>query len=229
MSIDRIGSGGSFVDRKDRVEVDVQRTRVSRADLRGAIGRAYQKVTGRSATPAVLDALTAHASLETASGDQMYNYNFGGIKGASPRGETAKMRTKEVFDGREVAVRDGFRSYRSLDEGAVDYVRLMRGQFGAAVARAEVGDLDGFAHALKKAHYYTADEGQYANALHRLAGQPIGPAHPLTPAPDKPKVQAISSAASFPDTVELDRVLSAIARHPVTVDARDAREPEDDE
>jgi hypothetical protein len=229
MSIGRIGAGGGAVERKDRVEVDVQRTRVSRSDLRGAIGRAYQKVTGRSATSAVLDALTAHASLETASGDQMYNYNFGGIKGASPRGETATMRTKEVFDGREVSVRDGFRSYRSLDEGALDYVKLMRGQFGAAVAKAEVGDINGFAHALKQAHYYTADEGQYASALQRLAGQPIGHAQPSLNLPEKPKTHAVASAASFPDTVELDRVLSAIARHPVTVDSRESREPEDDE
>ena len=33
----------------------------------------------------------------------MYNYNFGGIKGGAPgTNETAKLRTKEVYDGKEV-------------------------------------------------------------------------------------------------------------------------------
>ena len=210
------------IERSQRTEVEVQRTAVSRADLRGAIGRAHQKLTGRSASPALLDVLTAHASLETGSGGQMYNYNFGGIKGKSPMGETARMRTKEVYDGREVEVRDGFRAYRSLDDGALDYVRLMRDRFGGAVARAEAGDVDGFAHALKQAHYYTADESKYASALRGLAGKvDVAEAAAVATAP---KIELSSPAAVFPDSFELGRVLDAIARHPTTVDDVDPEE-----
>lgn len=217
------GAASPVVDRSQRIEVEVQRTSVSRADLRGAIGRAHQKLTGHAPSPALLDVLTAHASLETGSGAQMYNFNFGGIKGRSPSGETARMRTREVIDGREIEVRDGFRSYRSLDEGAVDYVRLMRDRFGGAVARAEAGDLDGFAHALKQARYYTADESKYASALRGLAGS--GPtAMAATPATHaRPAVSP--AAAVFPDSFELGRVLDAINRHPTTITDRD---PEDD-
>lgn len=206
---------------RQRTEVEPQRTQVSRADLRGAIGRAHQKLTGHAASPAFLDVLTAHASLETGSGTQMYNYNFGGIKGAGPTGETARCRTKEVLNGHEVEVRDGFRAYRSLDEGAVDYVRLMRERFGAAALHAARGDVDGFAHALKQARYYTADESKYASALRGLAGKTAALAAPATPA----GIEA-SPAAVFPDSFELGRVLDAIARHPRTT-TTDEGDPED--
>jgi hypothetical protein len=200
--------------------VEAQRTPVSRTELRGAIERAYQKLTGNAPTRAFLDTLTAHASLETGSGAQMYNYNFGGIKGRSPTGETAVCRTKEVYSGNEVEVRDGFRAYRSLDDGAVDYLRLMQGRFGGAISNAESGDLAGFAHALKKAGYYTADESKYARALESLAGSRVE--RVATVSAPSPLAGVTSSSlpsdASYPHTVELGRVLDAIARHPVTVD-----------
>lgn len=210
-------------------EVEPTRTPVTKADLRASISRAYEKLTGHQGSAKLIDTLTAHASLETGSGSAMYNYNFGGIKGRGPTGETARCRTKEVIDGKEIEIRDGFRAYRSLDEGAVDYVKLMKDRFGGAVARAEVGDLDGFAHALKKASYYTADETKYATALHRLAGT-AGPATASTTAPAahgglpgipglsfSAGAQSSNAASTFPDTIGLGRVLDAIARHPTTL------------
>ncbi|MBX3258184.1 MAG: glucosaminidase domain-containing protein [Labilithrix sp.] len=216
----RVGAGAASaagIERGRRIEVEPQRTSVTRADLRGAIGRAHQRLTGRAPSAEMLDVLTAHASLETGSGAKMYNYNFGGIKGAGPNGETARCRTKEVIDGREVEIRDGFRAYRSLDEGALDYVRLMRDRFGGAVARAEAGDVDGFARALKQARYYTADESKYASALRGLAGVPDGAPGPAVHAGPA----ASSAAAVFPDSFELGRVLDAIARHPRVVEEAD--------
>lgn len=210
--------------------VEPERTPVSRADLRAAISRAYKTVTGKVASAKVLDTLTAHASLETGSGGSMYNFNFGGIKGSSPTGETAKTRTKEVIDGKEIEIRDGFRAYHSLDEGAIDYVKLMKGRFGGAVSRAESGDLDGFAHALKQANYYTADETKYASALHSLsgiadegtrtlhrAGGSLGNVNMLASS----SADASNPGGGYADTVELSRVLDAIARHPTTVEDDD--------
>ena len=213
--------------------VEPAQTPVSRADLRNAIATAYKTVTGKAASANVLDTLTAHASLETGSGGSMYNFNFGGIKGTSPTGETAKTRTKEVIDGKEVEIRDGFRAYHSLADGALDYVKLMKGRFGGAVSKAESGDLDGFAHALKQANYYTADETKYASALHSLSG--ISNEGTLTRHGSVGSLSNVNMLASstdgsgssgagggFADTVELSRVLDAIAKHPTTVkDAED--------
>jgi hypothetical protein len=223
------------VEKPTQRNVEPTRTSVSRADLRAAIGRAYQKITGQTPSGGLLDTLTAHASLETGSGTAMYNFNFGGIKGHSQTGETAVCRTKEVFNGKEVEVRDGFRAYRSLDEGALDYVRLMRGKFNEAVSRAEAGDINGFAHALKKASYYTADETKYADALQKLSN-PSAKAHEGSlsaisklEASAPPKLTnislggGVSSADTMPfaDSMELGRVLDAIARHPTVVDDDD--------
>ncbi len=215
-----INAIGSATCNRAALDVAPERTPVSRADLRNAIARAHHELTGRAASAGLLDTLTAHASLETGSGGQMYNFNFGGIKGRGPTGATARCRTKEVEGGREVEVRDGFRAYRSLYEGALDYVRLMRDRFGGAVSFAERGNVDGFAHALKQAHYYTADESKYAAALHSLSGAPREGVVGTRAGARSP---ANGEALTRPDSFELGRVIDAIARHPNIVE-----DPDDD-
>ena len=170
MGVGAIGSRAASTYAPSTREVEPQRTAVTQSDIRGALARAHVAVTGRAASGATLDVLTAQASLETASGSRMYNYNFGGIKGASASGETAKLRTHEVLNGKDVEIKDGFRAYRTIDEGATDYVRLMSNRFPAAMQQAEKGNTDGFAHALKKSGYYTADESAYASGLRSLMG-----------------------------------------------------------
>ena len=233
MGVGAIGGGGAVLPQ--RVQVEGQKTVVSRADIRGAIAKAYENQTGKKPSQNVLDTLTAQASLETGSGSAMYNYNFGGIKGGAPgTNETARLRTKEVYDGKEVEVRDGFRAYRSLDAGADDYVRLLRGKFGAAIDQAEKGNINGFAHALKEAHYYTADESKYASALNTLAGKPDGAASAA--AALNKGAAAIGGAApfvsnanmsfgitgmseqGFADSMDLSRVIGAIGHHPTHVE-----------
>jgi hypothetical protein len=113
----------------------------------------------------MLDILTAHVSHETGNGARMFNYNFGGIKGPSERGLVARYGTTEFFDGKKTSIRAGFRAYRNLDEGAIDYVKFMRARYGTAVAEAERGDVDGFSAALKRRGYYTAPQDAYAAAM----------------------------------------------------------------
>jgi hypothetical protein len=186
---------------RGRIEVEPQRTSVTKDQLRAAIARAHTELFGEAPSAPLLDVLTAHASLETGAGASMYNFNFGGIKGVGPTGMTARCRTHEVLGGREVTVRDGFRAYPTLDAGAKDYVALMRTRFAAAASAAETGDVRAFAHALKRAGYYTASEEDYAAGL-------------LAHAPNvAPSVAAAerSAAASFPSTEEWSRLLDASA------------------
>lgn len=58
-----------------------------------------------------------------------------------------------------------FRAYRSLDEGARDYFDLLRKRFASAWPAVEAGDPAAFSRLLKKANYYTADEGHYTRSL----------------------------------------------------------------
>ena len=228
----RVGASSSAHAAAPSREVEPRRTQVSQGEIRDAIARAHAKVTGRAASGATLDVLTAQASLETASGGRMYNYNFGGIKGAGPTGETAKLRTHEVLGGKDVEIRDGFRAYRTIDEGATDYVRLMKDRFPGAMAQAERGDVDGFARALKQSSYYTADEKSYASGLRSLMGTSAAAgAHSsedrltlgaLPPMPNTSSILAgTSPAQGFADGSQLSRVMDAIGHHRETIDPDD--------
>jgi hypothetical protein len=201
--------------------VEAQRTPVSPADLRAAIGRAYTKVTGKATTPELLDTLTAQASLETGRGGSMYNYNFGGIKGHSSSGETADYLTHEVLGGQDVKIKQGFRAYSSLDAGAEDYVKVLQKRFGGALDVAQTGNVDGFAHALKQAGYYTASESSYAAALRSLTGSvnsttvPGRSSHPAQSGAVKSAdgvndLSAAMASASLPTATELQHVFDAL-------------------
>jgi hypothetical protein len=185
--------------------VAAQRTAAGMPEIRAALAKAFQNATGRAPSGHTLDVLSAQVSLETAGGKQMYNFNFGGIKGVSPQGQTATYMTREVVDGADVHVAQGFRAYSSLDAGARDYVSVLSTRFPAAFQRAAAGDLDGFAHALKQAHYYTAPEAEYAAGLRNAAGSS---ASALTPANGMP-LQAAPS--EFSTSADLSRVLDAVA------------------
>jgi flagellar protein FlgJ len=171
--------------------VEPERTPVSRAEIRSAIASAYQRVTGRPASAALVDTLSAQASLETGNGRSMYNFNFGGIKGSGPQGQTAHCMTHEVIGGRDVTLRQGFRAYSSLQEGAEDFLRVLTQRFGAALSKAQLGDVDGFAHMLKQAGYYTASEAQYAGALRSRNGAGAAPQE----LQDIPSLQGLAAGA----------------------------------
>ena len=218
MAVSAIGSSAASPYASSGRQVEPKRTPVSQDDIRGALARAHVAVTGRAASGATLDVLTAQASLETASGSKMYNYNFGGIKGASASGATAMLRTHEVLNGKDVEIKDGFRAYQTIDEGATDYVRLMQKRFPGAMQQAEKGDTDGFAHALKKSGYYTADESAYASGLRSLMGSSStatsASSQSLNMLPALPNVSSMLGASSSPQDFangpSLNRMMDAI-------------------
>jgi hypothetical protein len=190
--------------------VDPTRTPVSQSDLRGAIDRAYRRVMGKAPTSTLLDNLTAQASLETGRGGQMYNFNFGGIKGSSPTGQTANCLTHEVIGGKDLTLKQGFRAYGTIDQGAEDYVRVLKNNFGAALGKAELADVGGFAHALKQAGYFTASESDYANALRSQTSATTPVAPTADPNLDK-----------FFDSASLTRICNALSESALRIASPD--------
>ncbi len=188
-----------------------QRTSVAMTQVRAALGRALQAATGHAPSARTLDVLSAQVSLETAHGGQMFNFNFGGIKGVSPQGETANLMTHEVLGGQDIHISQGFRAYRSLDEGARDYVAVLQTRFPGAMTQAKAGDLGGFAHALKQAHYYTASEQDYTAGLQAL--QPAG----ASGASDTAPLQPVPSLGEFSTSAELSRVIDAMSASAVRI------------
>jgi hypothetical protein len=146
-------------------EVPTRATPLSPGQIRSSLAVAYQKLHGRQAPRELLDTLTAQVCTETASGSRMHDYNFGGIKGEGPSGLTARVHTREILDGREVKIRDGFRAYRTPVEGATDYVAFLERRFPKALDAAREGDVDRYVGALKAGRYFTADESAYAAAV----------------------------------------------------------------
>jgi len=175
------------------------------SDVRAALSRAVQSATGTAPSAQTLDVLSAQVSLETAHGGAMYNFNFGGIKGESPSGQTAHYMTHEVLNGKDVTLQQGFRAYGSLDAGAKDYVSVLRSRFPHAFGQAMSGSVDGFAHALKQAGYYTASEQSYTSGLRAAAGLPAESATSTSAVASSTSVSAYSTSA------DLSRVLDAIA------------------
>jgi hypothetical protein len=177
--------------------VQPERTQVSMPEIQAALSRAYTRVTGSAPSATTLRTLTAQAAVETGNGSSMYNFNFGGVKGAGPGGLSARCLTHEVIGGKDLVVHQDFRAYSSLDEGALDYVTMMVHRFGGAMQVAATGDLDGFAHALKQAGYYTAPEASYATALKSAAGAPTTPADTVSLTNRPPTLTALDLARLY--------------------------------
>lgn len=206
-----------------RREVPLERTPATRAEIRAAIARAEQRLTGGPARPGVVDLATAQACLETGSGRHMFNFNFGGIKGTGPSGMTASSATHEWEGGERVRTRARFRAYESLDEGAEDFLSLLHRRYAPAVDAAARGDVDGFAHALKAGGYFTGPEGRYANDLRGLLGLPRRPDDAAPPDGAAPTTSPVDAAA-FSTTRELALLLDAVSSSAARIAAPEADE-----
>ena len=207
-------------------EVLPRRTVAKPSELKGAISRAYSKLHGQPIPAKMLDVLTAQACQETGLGASMFNFNFGGIKGASPEGMTAKCKTTEILGGEEKHITDGFRAYGSITDGATDYLKFLERRFPQAVESAKKGDVEGFVGHLKAGRYFTADETAYASGVKRLLGATddmapnavastgalpsIGALGEFVPPPD---------ASKFADSSALSRVFDALSASSASIAA----------
>ncbi len=136
-----------------------------------ALSDAYRTVFGDPPSRQTLAVLVSQWSLETGGGQAMMNYNFGGIKGHAPGGGAASYRTTEGSGESARSVVDTFRAYGSAREGALDYMRLLRSRFPAALSQARAGNPAGFVHSLKRAGYFTGSEADYTRAVTATAAR----------------------------------------------------------
>jgi flagellar protein FlgJ len=144
------------------------------SDAAAAISNAYTSVMGAPPSKATLAVLVSQWSLETGGGRAMMDYNFGGIKGRSPGGQSVSYPTTEGSGDAVRSIVDSFRAYNSPQEGAADYVRLLRDRFPNALAQARAGNPAGFAHALKSGGYFTGSEKAYADGISATARRVLG-------------------------------------------------------
>ena len=155
--------------------VQAVRTPLTAEQASTLIGDALEHVTGEKPKPETVAILTAQWAHETGHGASMFNYNFAGIKGTGPTGLSVAQRTREGWGTSERTITDNFRAYRTAEEGARDYVSLLKSRFPGALDAAQTGDPAATVHALKQAGYFTGDEGAYTRSVTQIARQ-VGPA-----------------------------------------------------
>ena len=149
--------------------VGAVRTPLTSEQARSLIAGALERMTGEPPSKEQVAILTAQWAHETGRGASMYNYNFAGIKGTSPAGLTVMQRTREGYGATERTITDGFRAYRTAEDGADDYVALLSRRFPAALEASKAGDPAGCVRALKQAGYFTGDEVAYTRSVTNLA------------------------------------------------------------
>ena len=154
--------------------VPVVRTQLSAGQAQEALRAAWEKVTGEAPSDKTLALVTAQWAHETGNGASMYNYNFAGIKGAGPDGLSVSQHTREGYGASERRIVDNFRAYRSAEDGATDYVKLLSKRFPEAVEGARQGDPNAFVHGLKSRGYFTGHEGAYLSSVTNIASRFLG-------------------------------------------------------
>lgn len=154
--------------------VNAVRTQLTPGEAKNALEGAWRDLFGETPSPETSAILTAQWAHETGRGGSMFNFNFGGIKGAGPGGHSVLQRTKEGYGDTERTIRDRFRAYGSAEEGARDYVKLLNTRFPKALDAARAGDAEGFVHALKQRGYFTGEESAYVRSVTNLSREMLG-------------------------------------------------------
>jgi len=153
------------------------KTACTPTELGDALVRAWRAIQDEEPSRDAILVLLAHVRLEcgwdaaTGKFKACHAWNLGNAKHAENDGrDWCEYACDEIINGERVwfepphpACR--FRAYRTLAEGAADYLALLRKRFSGAWGRVVAGDPSGFVRALKARGYFTADLEPYERAV----------------------------------------------------------------
>lgn len=152
-------------------EVEAKATPLTARQYASALLKAWKARLGVFPTKGQLGCLYGQFMVET-SGTHVYNNNLGNIKEIPNDGlpYMALRGVWEIVGGKRVELPkthpgSRFTAFETLEQGADWYLKKLRTRFAASWPAIEKGDPDGFARALKRQGYYTADENVYAILL----------------------------------------------------------------
>jgi flagellum-specific peptidoglycan hydrolase FlgJ len=190
-------------------------TPLASADAARALFAAYAQLAGSQPSDSVGALLLSQSALETGNWQKLHNFNFGNLKARADYPQIVQFRCSEVIDGVERFFdppdpQCNFRAYASATEGAVDYLKVLRGQ-PHWWRGLQSGDPSAFVDALATPpKYFTADPERYKRTLVALYQQfrplavaaprmrpPAAPAAPASPSP----LPSSPSASSSPPSV----------------------------
>lgn len=170
-------------------EFPAVKTFFTAAELLEALAAAFLEQMGQAAPHEVLAVLAGQIALETNGGRACLDWDVGNFK-AVPGADYQSFLTWEIVAGKRVDMVCRFAVFPSLEQGLSAYLHAMYTRWGAAWHYACLGDVEGFAHGLRTAGYYTAPEADYAAGVARwrdyylaLLGGDSAPTEPELPAP----------------------------------------------
>ena len=152
------------------------------AEATYALREAWHKVYGQYPSDKSLGVLWAKSALETGRWKSIHCYNFGNIKKkrASSTGPDdghffTMFRCGEIINGKNMMFdpphyQTHFRAYKTVADGAEDYIRFVsqKTRYKKAWQKVIEGDPKGYAYELKIAGYYTASLELYTSGVVRL-------------------------------------------------------------
>jgi Muramidase (flagellum-specific) len=146
-------------------QVEKVKTEVSVSELVYSFARAWQSLLGRKPSKEQLAMFIAQNSLETGNRKSMYNYNIGNII----KGNT----NFDYFLGNDTQagkpIIQKFRSYQTLDDGVLDYLKLLYRGYPQSFAAASGGDPKEYSHSLiadpKHQYYDPTVEKNYSSGM----------------------------------------------------------------
>lgn len=150
---------------------------ISEGEAAYALREGWKKLHGEYPSNDSLALLWAQWALETGRGKAIHCYNFGNIKRSGDE-DYCMYRCNEIINGKTLWFdpphkQTWFRAYPSAVEGAYDYIRFLsqRSRYQKAWAAIQKGNPALFAHELKVAGYYTANEAQYTKGVMSLSNE----------------------------------------------------------
>lgn len=172
-------------------------TPLAMPDVARVGARAFGAIAGRLPTRGMLAILVAIIGLENAGGRAILQFNWGNISGEGPAGYWVHPKPTA---GQPLK----FRAYRSHDEGALAWWRLVLRRYLPVLERGDAFDPRGAVHELYRLGYVVAmspgEERGYANAVEKLFGAAITtwiPQARVYPSPLVPLAVGLGSAGAL--------------------------------
>lgn len=160
--------------------VEKVQTNVSETQLIGALIDAWKKLFGTTSTKEQVSLILAQNTLETGARKYMWNYNIGNLttdgKGSYDYWTGldwlyVSIPNQSGFNERQrKTITLKYRAYPTLQDGVLDYLRLLSQSKHYAAAWQHIlhPDPTAYSKSLKEAGYYTADESAYTKPLTQL-------------------------------------------------------------
>ena len=153
------------------MKVSKKNTPVDVGQMANSLVHAWQSLLGKIPSKEQLAMILAQNALETNHRKAMFNYNVGNIMHMGDNFDYFENR--DSYGGKPFTAK--FRSYGSLDDGVLDYLKLLYKGYPQAFAATQTGDPKAFSQSLianpQRQYYDPHVQKQYASGMANLYQQ----------------------------------------------------------